>query len=110
VRPDRFTVTVTDRIVTTKGTPENTMAGLTIIDAARHMEGVVAIRDALGYPRTRRTSTRYPADGSGDSKEAPMMITGAICDFAGFIPVTGPRLVVLPWEDLHPWARTPHRF
>jgi hypothetical protein len=27
------------------------MAGLDIIDAARHMEGVVAIRDVLGYPQ-----------------------------------------------------------
>jgi len=72
--PDRFTVTVMDGIVTIKGTPETTMAGLDIIDAARHMEGVVAICDRLSYPRTRRTATLYPADGSGDSKEAPMMI------------------------------------
>jgi CBS domain-containing protein len=48
--PDRFTVTVNDGIVTIKGTPETTMAGLDIIDAARHMEGVVAIRDRLSYP------------------------------------------------------------
>jgi CBS domain-containing protein len=44
-RPDA--VTVMDGIVTIKGTPETPMAGLDIIDAARHMEGVVAIRDRL---------------------------------------------------------------
>jgi CBS domain-containing protein len=49
--PDRFTVTVNDGIVTIKGTPESTMAGLDIIDAARHTEGVVAVRDRLSYPQ-----------------------------------------------------------
>jgi len=49
--PDRFTVTVNEGIVTIKGAPETTMAGLDIIDAARHMEGVVAIRDRLSYPQ-----------------------------------------------------------
>jgi CBS domain-containing protein len=48
--PDRFTVTVNDGIVTIKGAPETTTAGLDIIDAARHMEGVVAMRDRLSYP------------------------------------------------------------
>jgi CBS domain-containing protein len=49
--PDRFTVTVNDGIVTIKGTPETTMAGHDIIDAARHTEGVVAVRDRLSYPQ-----------------------------------------------------------
>ena len=49
--PDRFTVTVNEGIVTIKGAPETTMAGLDIIDADRHMEGVVAIRDRLSYPQ-----------------------------------------------------------
>jgi CBS-domain-containing membrane protein len=48
--PDRFTVTVKDGIVTIEGTPETTMVGLDIIDAIRHMEGVVAVRDRLSYP------------------------------------------------------------
>jgi hypothetical protein len=39
-----------DGIVTIKGAPETTTAGLDIIDAARHMEGVVAMRDRLSYP------------------------------------------------------------
>jgi len=48
--PDRFTVTVKDGIVTIEGTPETTPAGLDIIGAVRHMEGVVAVRDRLSYP------------------------------------------------------------
>ena len=48
--PARFTVTVKDGIVTIAGTPETTQVGLDIIDAARHMEGVVAVRYRLTYP------------------------------------------------------------
>ena len=48
--PARFTVTVKDGIVTIEGTPETTPVGLDIIDAVRHMEGVVAVRDRLSYP------------------------------------------------------------
>jgi CBS domain-containing protein len=47
--PDRFTVTVTDGIVTISGTPESTVVGRDIIEAARHVEGVVAVRDRLSY-------------------------------------------------------------
>jgi len=49
--PDRFTVTVKDDIVTIQGTPETSTVGLDIISAARHMEGVVAVRDRLSYPQ-----------------------------------------------------------
>ena len=45
-----FTVTVTDGIVTIEGTPETTAVGHDIIDAIRHAEGVVAVRDRLSYP------------------------------------------------------------
>jgi CBS-domain-containing membrane protein len=48
--PAKFTVTVKDGIVTVEGTPETTQVGLDIIDAARHVEGVVAVRDRLTYP------------------------------------------------------------
>jgi CBS domain-containing protein len=48
--PARFTVTVTDGIVTIEGAPETDLAGRDIIDAARHVEGVVAVRDRLSYP------------------------------------------------------------
>jgi CBS domain-containing protein len=54
--PDKYTVTVNDGIVTIEGTPETTQAGLDIIGTARHMEGVVAVRDRLSYPK----DTRYP--------------------------------------------------
>lgn len=49
--PARFTVTVTDGVVTVEGTPETTVVGHDIIDAARHAEGVVAVRDRLSYPQ-----------------------------------------------------------
>lgn len=48
--PGRFTVTVKDGIVTIEGTPETASVGYDIIDAIRHMEGVVAVRDRLSYP------------------------------------------------------------
>jgi CBS domain-containing protein len=48
--PDGFTVTVKDGVVTIAGTPETTLAGHDIIGAARHVEGVVAVRDRLSYP------------------------------------------------------------
>ena len=47
--PDRFTVTVKDGIVTIEGTPETSRVGLDIVDAVRHTEGVVAVRDRLSY-------------------------------------------------------------
>ena len=48
--PARFTVTVADGVVTIEGAPETDQAGCDIIDAARHVEGVVAVRDQLSYP------------------------------------------------------------
>jgi CBS domain-containing protein len=48
--PDRFTVVVKDGIVTIDGTPETAPTGHDIVDAARHVEGVVAVRDRLSYP------------------------------------------------------------
>jgi CBS domain-containing protein len=48
--PGRFTVTVKDGIVTIEGTPETTAVGHDIIGTARHVEGVVAVRDRLSYP------------------------------------------------------------
>jgi CBS domain-containing protein len=49
--PARFDVTVKDGVVTIEGTPETTVVGLDIVDAVRHMEGVVAVRDRLSYPQ-----------------------------------------------------------
>ena len=51
--PARFTVTVADGIVTIEGAPETDLAGRDIIDAAGHVEGVVAVRDRLSYPEMR---------------------------------------------------------
>ena len=48
--PGRFTVTVKDGIVTIEGAPETASVGYDIIDAIRHVEGVVAVRDRLSYP------------------------------------------------------------
>ena len=53
--PDRFAVTVKDGIVTIEGTPETAQVGLDLIDAVRHMEGVVAVRDRLSYPTDSAT-------------------------------------------------------
>ena len=48
--PVRFTVTVADGIVTLEGTPETAAAGRDIVDAVKHAQGVVAVRDQLTYP------------------------------------------------------------
>lgn len=48
--PGLFTVTVKDGIVTILGNPESTPVGRNIIDTAKHVEGVVAVRDRLTYP------------------------------------------------------------
>jgi len=52
--PARFTVTVADGIVTIEGAPETDLAGRDIVAAARHVEGVVAVRDRLRYPENPR--------------------------------------------------------
>lgn len=48
--PATFTVTVRDGVVTIEGTPRTASVGHGIITAARHVEGVVAVRDRLSYP------------------------------------------------------------
>ena len=48
--PAKFSVTVKDGIVSIEGTPQTAAVGHDIIDAARHMEGVVFVRDRLSYP------------------------------------------------------------
>ena len=51
--PACFTVTVADGIVTIEGTPETGPVGRDIVEEARHVEGVVAVRDRLVYPEGR---------------------------------------------------------
>ena len=48
--PAHFTVTVKDGIVTIEGAPETTAVGRDIIESAKHVEAVVAVRDRLTYP------------------------------------------------------------
>jgi predicted transcriptional regulator len=50
VDPDLFTITVRDGVVTIEGRPETIDVGRDIIEAARHVEGVVAVHDRLSYP------------------------------------------------------------
>ena len=59
--PGRFTVTVKDGIVTIEGTPETPLIGRDIISAIRHMEGVVAVRDRLNYPKDSPYRSRTPS-------------------------------------------------
>jgi CBS domain-containing protein len=48
--PEHFTVTVENGIVTLEGTPETAALGRAVAARARHVQGVVAVRDRLGYP------------------------------------------------------------
>jgi CBS domain-containing protein len=52
--PARFTITVKDGIVTVEGMPETAVVGRDMIEEIRHVEGVVAVRDRLSYPRPQR--------------------------------------------------------
>jgi CBS domain-containing protein len=52
--PARFTVDVTDGVVTVAGEPENASVGHDMIEEIRHVEGVVAVRDRLEYPPDQR--------------------------------------------------------
>jgi CBS domain-containing protein len=47
--PEPFTVTVDNGIVTLEGTPETAELGRAVAGRARHVEGVVAVRDHLRY-------------------------------------------------------------
>ena len=46
----RFDVTVTDGVVTLTGRPRSRQQGHDIVRRARHVQGVVAVRDRLDYP------------------------------------------------------------
>jgi osmotically-inducible protein OsmY len=45
-----FTVTVTAGVVTLRGAVDREPVGLSLLDAVRHVDGVVAVRDRLSYP------------------------------------------------------------
>ncbi|HTR95693.1 MAG TPA: CBS domain-containing protein [Trebonia sp.] len=57
--PARFTVDVSDGVVTVTGEPENASVGRDMIEEIRHVEGVVAVRDRLEYPPQQRASALY---------------------------------------------------
>jgi CBS-domain-containing membrane protein len=48
--PSWYTVLVKDGVVTLEGTPETIPIGHDIVSRARHVQGVVAVRDRLVYP------------------------------------------------------------
>jgi CBS domain-containing protein len=48
--PCQFRVTVESGVVTMEGTPETAALGHALIRKARHVPGVVAVRDRLSYP------------------------------------------------------------
>ena len=52
--PAKFTVTVKDGIVTIEGAPETAAVGRDIIESAKHVEAVVAVRDRLTHPPAER--------------------------------------------------------
>ena len=58
--PLRFRVTVKDGVVTIAGEPETAPVGHEIVNAIRHMEGVVAVRDRLDYPSLDPVPTYGP--------------------------------------------------
>jgi CBS domain-containing protein len=48
--PSRYSVIVKDGVVTLEGNPETVAIGHDLVSRARHVEGVVAVRDHLVYP------------------------------------------------------------
>jgi hypothetical protein len=48
--PSWYSVVVKDGVVTMEGTPETTAIGHDLVRRARHVQGVVAVRDLLVYP------------------------------------------------------------
>ena len=58
--PSWYWVRVKDGIVTLEGTPETTSIGHKVLDQVRHVQGVVAVRDRLDYPRPPVPATTGP--------------------------------------------------
>jgi CBS domain-containing protein len=50
IDPARFTVSVSDGVVTVKGDPESANLGRELVDAIWHVQGVVGVHDELAYP------------------------------------------------------------
>jgi len=66
--PQALQVTVTDGIVTLSGVPETRTVGQEILQQARHVQGVVAVRDRFSYPPSEPPGgefdvvARFPVD------------------------------------------------
>jgi CBS-domain-containing membrane protein len=58
----QFGVTVKDGIVTLRGTLDTAVTRGDIVEAVRHMEGVVAVRDRLSYPLVVTAHSDPPPD------------------------------------------------
>jgi CBS domain-containing protein len=56
--PAGYKVTVADGIVTISGSPPSGQVGHTILDAVRHVQGVVAVRDRFSYPDDGHSASR----------------------------------------------------
>jgi nucleotide-binding universal stress UspA family protein/CBS domain-containing protein len=68
--PARLTVTVKDGIVTMEGEPGSIVLGRNIVDQARHVEGVVAVRDRLRRTGMSAQPIVAATDGSEESLRA----------------------------------------
>jgi predicted transcriptional regulator len=64
--PDEFTVTVKDGIVTMTGSPASASVGRDMLTRARHVQGVVSVRDRFSYP-----SVALPAQRTGPARAGP---------------------------------------
>ena len=63
--PAPFAVTVNDGIVTLAGPIGSVILGRNIADQARHVEGVVAVRDRFTYPVPAQATLSTPAHEGG---------------------------------------------
>lgn len=61
VDPNAFGVWVNDGVVTLTGVPETNEVGHELVQRARHVQGVVAVRDRLSYPLPERHGPSFAA-------------------------------------------------
>jgi CBS-domain-containing membrane protein len=59
IDPQAFDVTVKGGVVTLAGVPESDEVGHDIVRRVRHVQGVVAVRDRLRYPRPERGEPHF---------------------------------------------------
>ena len=59
IDPQTFDVTVKGGVVTLAGVPESDEVGHEIVRRARHVQGVVAVRDRFRYPRPEHDDPHF---------------------------------------------------